>query len=257
MLNKEKSSAAMPTVKPKTHQDQGMLQWFEKLCQWLEIEAGADLYTLTELHDKMIEFSGGTEVYTVKRLKQKLQEHYKEFIYFAEIEGRGNVLCFRNMVKYFVNEKWFSEKTNYVEYEAERIVIAAAKIIKAEIRENSYDTETYPTNEDIVDNTRARQWIPRHLQMFLKSIIVSELKQNSIGHSIVESARKNVITPTLFGLGVEMDHVFGSRWLIDEMSRLGFSTAMMKLTGINSLSFRVKALITCLQSTFQAPSLNG
>ena len=113
MLNKEKSSAAMPTVKPKTQgrpQDQGMLQWFEKLCQWLEIEAGADLYTLTELHDKMIEFSGGTQVYTVKRLKQKLQEHYKEFIYFSEIEGRGNVLCFRNMVKYFVNEKWFSEE---------------------------------------------------------------------------------------------------------------------------------------------------
>ena len=52
---------------------------------------------------------------------------------------------------------------------------------------------------------------------------MSELKQNSIGHSIVQSARKNVITPTLFGLGVEMDHVFGSRWLIDEMSRLGFS----------------------------------
>ena len=24
-------------------------------------------------------------------------------------------------------------------------------------------------------------------------------------------------------IGVEMDHVFGSRWLIDEMSRLGFS----------------------------------
>ena len=47
--------------------------------------------------------------------------------------------------------------------------------------------------------------------------------QNSIGHSIVQSARKNVITPTLFGLGDEIDHVFGSRWLIDEMSRLGFS----------------------------------
>ena len=35
------------------------------------------------------------------------------------------------------------KKKNDVEYEAERIVIAAAKIIKAEIRENSYDTETY------------------------------------------------------------------------------------------------------------------
>ena len=50
------------------------------------------------------------------------------------------------------------------------------------------------------------------------------IKQNSIGHSIVQSARpRSVITPTLFGVGVEMDHVFGSRWLVDELSRLGFS----------------------------------
>ena len=32
----------------------------------------------------------------------------------------------------------------------------------------------------------------------------------SFGHSIIQYARpKSVITPTLFGIGVEMDHVFG------------------------------------------------
>ena len=37
----------------------------------------------------------------------------------------------------------------------------------------------------------------------------SELKENSIGHSIIQSAQpRSVITPTLFGIGVEMDHVF-------------------------------------------------
>jgi len=29
--------------------------------------------------------------------------------------------------------------------------------------------------------------------------------------------------PILFGLGVEIDHVFGSKWLISQLSRLGFS----------------------------------
>ena len=38
--------------------------------------ADAELYTLTELHAKMVEFSGGYDVYTLKRLKQKLHEHY-------------------------------------------------------------------------------------------------------------------------------------------------------------------------------------
>ena len=59
------------------------------------------------------------EVYTVKRLKQKLQEHYQEFIFFAEVEGRGNVVCFKNMAKYIINEKWYSEKKANIEDEAE------------------------------------------------------------------------------------------------------------------------------------------
>ena len=75
-------------------QDQGMLQWFEMLLQWLESEAGAELYTLAELQAKMEEFSNESEVYSIKRLKQKLQDHYKEFIFFAEVEGHDSVVCF-------------------------------------------------------------------------------------------------------------------------------------------------------------------
>ena len=29
-------------------------------------------------------------------------------------------------------------------------------------------------------------------------------------------------SPIPFGLGVELDHVFGSKWLIEELFRLGF-----------------------------------
>ena len=29
--------------------------------------------------------------------------------------------------------------------------------------------------------------------------------------------------PILFGVGVEIDHIFGSKWLITQLSRLGFS----------------------------------
>ncbi len=144
--------------------------------------------------------------------------------FFTEVEGCGTVLCFRNMASYIINEKWYSEKKENIEEEAERIVVAAAKIVRAEIRERKYDSLLYPTNEDFADISRGMEWIPHHLQTFLKIIVQSELKQNSIGHSIIQSARpRSVITPTLFGIGIEMDHVFGSRWLVNELSRLGFS----------------------------------
>ena len=175
-----------------------MLQWFKILRQWLESEADAESYTLTELHNKMKEISDNSEVYTVKRLKQKLQEHYKEFIFFAEVEGRGNVVCFKDMVKYIINEKWYSEKKANIEDEAERIVITAAKIIRAEIRDKEYNSDSYPTNNDISNIEKSREWIPCHLQTLIKTIISSELKQNSIGQCIVQAARpRSVITPTL------------------------------------------------------------
>ena len=231
MHNYKQSTTSIAKKVSGRPKDIGMLHRFEMLYMWLDSEADAELCTLAELHSKMAEFSGESEIYSIKRLKQKLQEHYKECIFFAEVEGRGSVVCFRNMARCIINEKWYSYKEDNIEDEDERIVTAAAKIIRAEIRECKYDSEFDPTNEDIANIDRGRQWVPRHLQTLLKIIVVSELKQNSIGHCIDQLARpRSVITPTLFGLGVEMDHVFGLKWLINEMSRLGFSISYDEVT---------------------------
>ena len=54
----------------------------------------------------------------------------------------------------------------YINDEADRIVIAAAKIIKAEIREKEYNINMYPSNDDIADINNSKEWIPRHLRTF-------------------------------------------------------------------------------------------
>lgn len=211
--------------------DQQMMKWFEMLCHWLESEGDAELYTLGEVHDKMKELSGESEVYTIKRLKQKLEEHYKECIFFAEVGGRSNVVCFRNMAKHIINDKWYADKKANIEDESERIVTAAAKIIKAEIREREYEHDIYPTKSDISDIERNKQWVPDHLLKLLAIIIPSELRQSSIGQCILQSARpRSVIAPIPFGLGVELDHVFGSKWLITELYKLGFASSYDEVT---------------------------
>jgi len=82
----------------------------------------------------------------------------------------------------------------------------------------------YPSNDDITSSSQYSQWISHHLQTFLKFVVILEVKQNSIGHAFVQASRpKSVIAPIMFGIGMEMDHVFGSKWLINELSHLGFS----------------------------------
>ena len=210
-------------------ENKDMLAIFTKLCEWLESEA--ELYTLSELHQKMKDLSGGKEVYTVKRLKQKLQEHYKEFMFFAEVQGRANVVCFCNMVDFLINETWHAQRKESIAEESLRIVTTAAKIIQAEIRDSKYNMEYYPANEDVKNVERGKEWLPESLTAFLQVLVPSVTKQVSIGQCLLKAARpRSVIPPLLFGLGVEMDHVFGSKWLINELSRLGFSISYDEVT---------------------------
>ena len=48
----------------------------------------------------------------------------------------------------------------------------------------------------------------------------------SIGQCIVNAVRpRSCIPPVLFGLGVEVDNIFGSKFLLNELCSLGFSVS--------------------------------
>ena len=46
----------------------------------------------------------------------------------------------------------------------------------------------------------------------------------SLCHAIIQAPRRRlVITPVLFGVGVDVDHICGSKYIVDELAMLGFS----------------------------------
>ena len=115
--------------------------------------------------------------------------------------------------------------------EADRILSMAAKIILNDIRTTEFDCEWYPTTDTIQSTKNSLEWIPPKLQLFLQGICKNLLKQSSIGQAIASAARpRSCIAPILFGLGVDVDHVFGSRWLIDNLNKLGFCISLNKFT---------------------------
>ena len=61
--------------------------FFNKLCEWLEEEA--ELYTLVELHERMIDFAGGSnDVYW-----SKIFEISIKILYFSQKIKLGRMLC--------------------------------------------------------------------------------------------------------------------------------------------------------------------
>ena len=201
--------------------DSKRTEYFEAICKWLESEG--ELYSLSEVHQKMIEVAGTEDVFSSKWLKTKLLEKYNDHIFFAEIGGKSNVVCLRKVADYFITDKWYSDRKLSSEDEAERIISAAAKLIIGDIRSAEMDCDYYPANELIECVDQGKDWLPPYLRLFMGKLIKSPIRQASIGQAIVNVTQTRLSVPPIpFGLGVELDNVFGSKWLLNELSALGF-----------------------------------
>jgi len=196
---------------------------FDRTCDWLENSAD-ELYTVPELHAKMVEFAGGVEgSYSLRHFQSLLQERYGETLVISDVRGRQNVVCFRNLAKRIIHDKWYDEREKTVESESQRIVIAAARLIKASILEASYSVDEYPPNSTLKDPELLKECVPELVKIFMEKLVNDELKQVAIGHSLMQAVRpRSVIAPVLFALGVSLDHCFGSELLLKLLSRLGF-----------------------------------
>ena len=200
--------------------------YFEAACSWLESQT--EIQTVSEVYEHMLEIAGSEEnVYSAKWLKTKLKERYGDHVSFTEEEGKHSKICFSNMIDYLITEKWYHERKTGKQDEAKRIISMAAKLISDDIRACNFDTESYPTIDQMRDAEKSLEWVPPKLRLLLQSFCKSATKRSSIGQAIVTASRpRSCIAPILFGLAVDVDHVFGSRWLIDQLNRLGFSSSM-------------------------------
>ena len=193
---------------------------FNKICNWLERDSDCELHTIKELMEKMEQLCNeNDDTYTEKSLCAKLKEKYKEHIYFTDLPGRQSVVCFRDMVSYIL-----LEKKKKAEELKDSIIIAAAKIIKAELRDIDKDNKVYPTTEEIRSTQSQKEWVPESLQLLLSYLIPSKLKQLDIGQCITQCSRpRSIVCPGVFELGVQLEKSFGSKWLVNHLYRLGYS----------------------------------
>ena len=88
---------------------------------YTSLQTDSELFTLDEVRDKMVK-EYGADVYTEKRIKKKLQERYKENIFFAKFSGQKNAVCFKKMAELIISDKWYSDRKSDKAYAA-RIIM--------------------------------------------------------------------------------------------------------------------------------------
>lgn len=205
---------------------------FEKMCYVLETTCEENAYTMDGLHELMSSLCTGDpqfDIYSAKHVKRLLKERYGDRIFFAEVSGRKNVICFRDLSNLIVSDKWYVDKLAENVDVRDKIVRDAARLIADEIRQIPSSTSIYPTTEDI--STPNDQLIPPLLATFMQSLVRCKLKQSALSQALIQASRpQSIIMPLLFGLGVQLDHEFGSKFLLQVLSRLGFSVSYDEVT---------------------------
>ena len=125
---------------------------FEKICKWVDKEGDCAKFTIRDLQEQIKKTS--KEAYTAQYMKQNSKEHYGEYIYFSEFPGRSDIICFKELADFILNEK--KKKNGETK---ENITQAVAKIIKAEMREMSKSNVEYPTVQDIQGIDKGMGWV--------------------------------------------------------------------------------------------------
>ena len=71
---------------------------------------------------------------------------------------------------------WHANKMDNTEDEANHIILTATEIIKAEIRNTTYDLNSYSCENDIKSSDRGLCFLPTSLHLLLKPIICNQVK---------------------------------------------------------------------------------
>ena len=217
------------TGKPKnTDQDQA----FRRMCAYLE-ENDNEQLTMSNLVDKMHEYTLDETPYTRRYLKARLKEQYGENIQFAEKEGAGDVVTMKEKAADILRSHFNSKKEDSEELQARKILKTAARLIKADIKTNlAFDDKKYPNSESLkIENSL--DYMPETLKTLLSELFVGgnrEKKIASIGHAIMQAVRPNaIIAPLQIGLAVQMHHLTRSKFIINLLNKMGFCCSYSEL----------------------------
>jgi len=201
---------------------------FLQVARYLE-ENDDEQITINDLIDLMTQKLAGTnhEAYSYTHMKARLWEHFGDRIIQTAINGKLNVVTFRTTARAVLQEYYNNQQQEKDTTEEKiKLVQAAAKLIKEDIKTIETSHEVYPCGDDLQSQEAGIKYLPDTLLVLLEGLFVGKkdgVKVASIGQAIVQATRPRVLlAPLQVGLGVQLYHHFASRFLIDSLHHHGF-----------------------------------
>lgn len=210
---------------------------FLKVTHYLK-ENDNEQITVNDLSDKMAEYLEDVSIhpYSHIHMKKQLMEHFGDDIIITEINGKPNVVTFRNTAE-SVLQNFHDKQKDDPGQEKLHIIEAAAKLIQNDIKSVETLNDYYPQTDKLQSEKDNLDFLPNSLREFLRYMITGKntgVKLASIGQAIMQAARPRVLlAPLQIGLAVQMHHHFASRFLIDSLNEHGFCSPYHEVQRFN------------------------
>lgn len=195
------------------------------------LQDNEEFLTVYDLIKKMEEYleGSGEEAYSHTYMKVKLKEHFGNEVFITSKSTHQNLVYLRQTASTIISDFYSFPKEQDPETEKLRIVMAAAKLIKSDIKEIEGTGDTFPSTRDMSSAEEALKFVPDLLRSFLDKIFVgkdNDLKLASIAQAIIQASRpRMLLAPLQLGLAVQLHHHFSSKFLIQTLNSHGFCSS--------------------------------
>ena len=142
--------------------------------------------------------------------QQKLQEKYGDSMKLVTKDGKSNIILLERVAD-VLSERWYNERKTNICDESELEIRTAAKLLREAIKNDKHESDTYPAADDIMSKTNNA--VPQPLEVFLKELVKSPIKQKSLSEAIYSATRRGSLMPLQVGLVVAVDNRLASKWL--------------------------------------------
>ena len=192
--------------------------------------------TVTDLVEKMSKIT--SDPYSTKYMRKKLDQHLGDSVLVTNINGRKDVVTFRTKAAKLLQEFYDAPKPESENQEKKQIIDAAADLIRNEIKCIPTCKSSYPDIKKLSSLEENLNYVPELLRSFLDRVLAgqsNELKVATIGQCIIQLTRPRVVlAPIPLGLGVQMHHQYGSRFLVDSLHSHGICVSYSEVLNFES-----------------------
>jgi len=137
------------------------------------------------------------------------------------------VLCFRDKTNSILREHHANLQLGD---EKNQIIKTAIKLICNDISTVDLDMKSYPTAKGMTDISSQLALVPESLQMFLRPIVKTDERVATWGQNFIKAYRpRSGVLPYQMGFAIQLDHRFGSKWLLNKLHRLGYTESYAEM----------------------------